>query len=59
LADLLVKNENEITAILFRSYEGEPNHFLNYRQAKMQKEAEEYWRKKQYQVYFITGLKEI
>lgn len=59
LADLLVKTEDETTAILFRSYEGEPNHFLNYKQAKMQREAEDYWRKKQYQLYLIKGADEI
>ncbi len=55
LADLLVTIEGQSTAILFRSYDGEPNHFLNYKQVKMQKEAEDYWRKKQFIVFVVKG----
>jgi hypothetical protein len=37
LADLLVTIAGQSTVVLFHSYEGEPNHFLNYKQVKMQK----------------------
>jgi hypothetical protein len=37
LADLHVTVDNQSTVVLFRSYEGEPNHFLNYKQAEMQR----------------------
>ena len=59
LADLLVTLDAKSTVVLFRSYEGEPNHFLNYKQLEMQKEAEAHWRKKGFGVFTIRGEKDL
>jgi hypothetical protein len=59
LADLHVTLDGHSTVVLFRSYEGEPNHFLNYKQVEMQRDAEAYWRKKGLGVFVVRGEKDL